>query len=107
MSGDFSPELRKELLDDFYAECDELLTAMRGNLAQLEGSAPKAEPEAALLEGLFRHTHSLKGISAIVGLRPAEELAHAMEDLLRALTKGEARLDDSMVDGLLAGARGM
>ena len=105
MSDDFSPEYRAELLDDFYAECDELLTSVRTALVQLEQVEPGESSDAALLEALFRHVHSLKGISAIVGLRPAEQLAHAIEDVLRALTKRTLVLTRSHVDLLLDAAR--
>ncbi len=100
MSDAPAPELRQELLDDFYAEYDELLLALREGLTRLEGK----ERGAKILEGLFRTTHTLKGISAIVGLRSAEELAHAMEELLRALSKGATELTAGMVDDLLAAA---
>ena len=105
MSDEFSPELRAELLDDFYAECDELLTSARDALIQLEKSAGAPEAEATALEALFRHMHSLKGISAIVGLRPAEQLAHGMEDVLRALTKRTLALTAPRIDVLLVGAQ--
>src|ERR1700712_5329237 len=102
MSSDFSPELRRELLDDFYAECDELLTAMRDALAQLETAPTGSTQEKKLIEGLFRSTHSFKGNSSIVGLRSAEELAHGMEDLLRAISKNQVPVTENLVDGLLA-----
>jgi two-component system chemotaxis sensor kinase CheA len=105
MSGDFSPELRRELLDDFYAECDELLTSVREGLAQLESAMKNSAPQEKILEGLFRSIHSVKGNSAIVGLRSAEELAHGMEDLLRAMSKQQVAVSETSVDGLLAGTQ--
>jgi two-component system chemotaxis sensor kinase CheA len=105
MSSDFSPELRRELLDDFYAECDELLTAMRDALTQLEIAPKDSAQEKKLIEGLFRSTHSFKGNSSIVGLRSAEELAHGMEDLLRAISKNQVSVSENLVDGLLAGVQ--
>jgi two-component system chemotaxis sensor kinase CheA len=106
MSADFSPELRAELLDDFYAECDELLTDLRGGLVALEGAARAGgAPDPANLETLFRGVHSLKGISALVGLRVAEELAHAMEDVLRALTKRPRSFPAAIADTLIVAVR--
>lgn len=101
MSSDFSPELRQELLDDFYAECDELLTSMRDGLVLLEPASAQSAPKPAAIESLFRSLHSLKGIAAIVGLRPAELLAHAMEDVLRALSKHSVALTPAIVQLLL------
>ncbi|HEY4247715.1 MAG TPA: chemotaxis protein CheA [Lacunisphaera sp.] len=101
MPSDSPPELRGELLDDFYAEFDELLTNARNGLVQLEASAGKQRPDIASIEALFRNLHTLKGISAIAGLRSGEELAHAMEDLLRSVKSGRAELTLAMIDGLL------
>lgn len=101
MSSDFSPELRKELLDDFYAECDELLTSVRQSLSALERSLGSGEVPASVVEALFRGVHSLKGIAAIAGVRPAELLAHGMEDLLRGLSEREVSLNIERLDVLL------
>ncbi len=101
MSAEFSPELRKELLDDFYAECDELLTSIRNSIVHLESALGKGDPNPAEIESLYRHLHSLKGISAIVGLGPAEELAHCMEDQVRLLMKREVAPQAAGMDNLL------
>jgi two-component system chemotaxis sensor kinase CheA len=93
------------MLDDFYAECDELLTSIRGGLTQLEEAMGRGQPASPVLEALFRNTHTLKGISGIVGLRAAEELAHGMEDLLRALSKHELQVTAANVDSLMKGVQ--
>jgi two-component system chemotaxis sensor kinase CheA len=98
----FSPELRKELLDDFYAECDELLTSIKQNVAVLEEGAVAGTADAANTESLFRHVHTLKGISTIVGLRPAEEMAHAVESVLRGVTTQTLALRPVDIDALVA-----
>ncbi|MEO7415278.1 MAG: chemotaxis protein CheA [Opitutaceae bacterium] len=100
MSSDSPLELKKELLDDFYAECDELLTSIRAELTRLEATVDGRDPDPGTIEALFRHLHSLKGISAIVGLRPAEQLAHGAEDLLRALSKKTVRLSPVILEAL-------
>jgi two-component system chemotaxis sensor kinase CheA len=86
MSSEF-PDQRGEFLDDFYAECDELLGNIGGCLNRLDDSSNSVLPQASDLESLFRYVHSFKGISAIVGLREAEELAHHAENLLRLLSQ--------------------
>ncbi|MEO7598807.1 MAG: Hpt domain-containing protein, partial [Opitutus sp.] len=100
MSSEFSAELRGELLDEFYAECDDLITSVRRQLAELESSVDRITPGAEALEALFRNLHTLKGICAIAGLRVAEQLAHAMEDLLRGVTKGSIALTAGTLDVL-------
>ncbi len=95
--------LRPELLDDFYAESDELLGLARASISQVEAAIKDGAEPAAGLESLFRSMHSLKGICAIAGVRPAENLAHGLEDLLRALTRDEVAVSAIVVDQLLAG----
>lgn len=103
MSDDAIPELRPELLDDFYAEADEHLGNIRTQLSALEGELGQPHVPAGTLESLFRSFHSFKGISAMAGLRAAEALAHAAEGLLRTLSRGETRLDPANFE-LLVGA---
>ena len=102
MSADHPPELRADLLDDFYAECDELLTSSRNALVQVEANLDQPAVVATQIEALFRYVHSIKGNAAIVGLRVAEELAHRMEDLLRGLAKRKFELNAAMIDALLS-----
>ena len=92
MSADFSAEFRAELLDDFYAECDESLGAIRVSLSTVEQALERGETPADAVEPLYRHMHSLKGNAAIVGLREAEQLAHAAENYLRAVTRRQTLL---------------
>jgi two-component system chemotaxis sensor kinase CheA len=82
------PQIQSALLDDFFVECDEHLSHVRDALVRLESSVGKAQADATTVEELFRSFHSFKGISAIVGLTPAEEIAHSAEDFLRSLSKG-------------------
>ena len=66
-------------MDDYFAESEEHLTAVRRSLLMLESSIGGSEPPTAVVEELFRSFHSIKGISAMVELREAERLAHEME----------------------------
>ena len=102
MSAEFSPELRAELLNDFYSEADEHLNAIRDSLVALESSVDRAQIDRGVIEKLFRHFHSFKGISAIVGLKPAEALAHGAEDYLRDLSRGTTTLSANGVDLLMS-----
>lgn len=97
-------EFFAQFLDDYFAECDEHLTLVRRHLLALEDQAGRAGVDLPLLDELFRSFHTLKGISGMVGLGEAEQLAHHMESYLRALRQGEARLGDKGVEALMAGA---
>jgi two-component system sensor histidine kinase and response regulator WspE len=57
---------------------------------------------AGAIEPLMRAAHSLKGAAAIVGLEPAVQLAHVLEDALLALEHA-ASATPERVDTLLAG----
>jgi two-component system chemotaxis sensor kinase CheA len=84
--------LESQFLDDFFGEADEHLVGIRQELLQFEGSVDKGEPDARIVTELFQNFHSFKGISAIVGLAPAEALAHATEDFLRLMRDRKVQL---------------
>src|SRR5688500_599927 len=98
-------EFLDRFLDDYYAEVDEHLAAIRRALLSLEGSVGETRPDASVTEELFRSFHSIKGISAMVEHREAELLAHEMESYLRALREGQARLTTSGIEALIEGTR--
>ena len=90
-------------MDDYYAECDEHLGAIRRLLLVLDAATVRGHADPGVLEELFRAFHSIKGISGMVELREAEMLAHHMESYLRALRQREASLTESGLDALIAG----
>lgn len=92
-------------LDDYFAESEEHLAAIRQALLALEGSIGLARPDARVTEELFRAYHSLKGLAGMVEDREAEALAHEMEGYLRALRDGDAALSSVSVDTLIDGTR--
>jgi two-component system chemotaxis sensor kinase CheA len=94
-----------DFLADYFEECDEHLTGVRRLLLSLEGSVGRAEINRPVLDELFRHFHSLKGISGMVELRQAEDLAHRLEDYLRVLRRGDAVLSAEGMDALCDGTQ--
>ena len=101
MSGGGNPVFQ-EFVDDYYAECDEHLAAIRHVLLALE-SRPAATLEASEIQDLARRLHTLKGLSAMVGLSSAESLSHALEDVVRAAVAPGVVLSVDTVDCLFAG----
>jgi len=91
-------------MDEYFAECDEHLAAIRRLLLEIEpvAAAGGAAPQDAI-EELFRSFHSIKGISGMVELREAEMLAHHLESYLRELRGRESRLTAVGLDALVAG----
>jgi two-component system chemotaxis sensor kinase CheA len=79
---------------EFVSECEEILERMRADLADLgEARARGADADPALVNGLFRSAHSLKGLSGLFGFDALGELAHRTEDLLDGLRLSRVRLD--------------
>jgi len=90
-------------MDDYFAEAEEHVTAVRRSLLLLE-SAVGGDPPPAVVEELFRSFHSLKGISAMVELREAERLAHEMESCLGSIRDRRFILTASGFEALVNGA---
>lgn len=97
--GDFFDQF----LDDYYAECDEHLVSIRRSLVTLEDEVGSDAVDRPLLDNVFRSFHTLKGISGMVGLTAAEQLAHHLESYLRELREGTAVLSQPGFEALVAG----
>jgi two-component system chemotaxis sensor kinase CheA len=96
-------EFFDQFLDDYYAECDEHLVSIRRSLVTLEDDVNQRTVDRTLLDNLFRSFHTLKGISGMVGLTAAEQLAHHLESYLRELREGSLILSEPGFDALGAG----
>ncbi|HEY4422974.1 MAG TPA: chemotaxis protein CheA [Pyrinomonadaceae bacterium] len=96
-------EFFDQFLDDYYAECDEHLVSIRRSLVTLEDEVDMGTVDRTLLDNLFRSFHTLKGISGMVGLSAAEQLAHHLESYLRELREGTVLLSDSGFQALVSG----
>ena len=91
-------------MDDYFAEAEEHIIAVRRSLLALEASIGSNLP-LPVLEELFRSFHSLKGISAMVELREAELLAHEMESCLRLIREGHVAVTSTNFETLVDGAK--
>jgi two-component system chemotaxis sensor kinase CheA len=94
-----------QFLDDYFAECEEHLAVVRAGLLNLERFVDSSIADTAQLDELFRSFHTIKGISGMVGLSPAEQLAHEMEGYLRVLRQGAELLSKEGFDALIEGTR--
>jgi two-component system, chemotaxis family, sensor histidine kinase and response regulator WspE len=84
------------MLELFRQEAAEQAELLETGLAASEGPS-----NPALIEPLMRAAHSIKGAARIVGLEPAVQLAHAMEDLLVEALQGRISLDRESMGVLL------
>lgn len=88
-------DLMDKLWPAFQAECSEQLEAIELALVGNGGATPD-------FNDLFRHFHTLKGGCGMMGFGNMGAVAHACEDLLDPVRKGERTLDDPLIDALLA-----
>jgi len=88
-----------ELRSLFKAESEEHLQQLEQGLLHLE----KQPDDKAVLESVFRAAHSLKGAARMLGLSNIEMLAHGLEDVLRAASRGELPLVPAHIDRLCVG----
>src|SRR5688500_15811483 len=92
-------------LDDYFAESEDHLTAAAEALLKLDAALGHPALERAIVDDLFRYFHTLKAISAMVELRPAEQLAHHLEHYLRAIREGDVALSAEGTNVLIEGTR--
>jgi two-component system chemotaxis sensor kinase CheA len=100
-----------KVLAAFQVEYREQLERMRSLRAEFEpGADLRDDPR---IREAFRLAHSFKGGARVCGLRPAEQLGHALESLLETLASGHApwttsfaaaveRILDSIEDWMVA-----
>jgi two-component system chemotaxis sensor kinase CheA len=94
-----------DFFDDYFAESEEHLVIVRESLLALEPCVNQEHIDTTLINQLFRSFHSIKGLSGMVGVKDAEELAHQMESYLKVLREGEVGLTPAGFDALLDGTK--
>lgn len=85
------------LLQDFLTESGELIEQLDADLVKLE-DAPESP---ALLDQIFRALHTIKGAASFLNLDGVTRFAHAAEDALNKLRKGEVKVDQRVMDAML------
>lgn len=86
--------------DLFVSEAREHLNAFNSLIVRLEDLTG----DQKLIDELFRHAHSLKGMAATMGYEPIARLSHVMEDQLGHVRDGETTFTPSLADLLFEGA---
>jgi len=90
------------LLQDFLTESGELIEQLDADLVKLESSGSDEAQE--LCNGCFRALHTIKGAASFLGLSTVTTFAHAAEDALNRLRKGEVGVTEEVMDALLQSA---
>jgi two-component system chemotaxis sensor kinase CheA len=86
----------------FAEEAEGRLATLSELLLELERNGEDQE----LLSSVFREAHTLKGAAAVVGLADVLRVAHAMEEVLEGLRRGDPATP-AAVDALLGAVDGM
>jgi two-component system chemotaxis sensor kinase CheA len=81
----------------FVSEASDHLEALGRELVALE-----KDRSEAVIDSMFRHAHSVKGMAASMGLESTAILAHRIEDLFHAVRSNPDLLTGDVVDLLLA-----
>ena len=105
MSEDTSfDEFLKDMLPDFLDEATELLGELNENVLSLDESLKSVDDEQPLendldkLNIMFRGAHTLKGLSAMLGLDNIQTLTHKMENVFDAARHNSLLVDRQVVD---------
>lgn len=99
----WTPAVDDDMIDLFFDEATERVEALAGKLVDME----RRPDDAELLRDVFRDMHTVKGSSAMVGLSPVNQLAHAAEDLVGQIRDSGRAADGAVVDALLSALDGL
>lgn len=97
-------ELFEDMIGDVLDESEEHLTSLSDNLLWLDewvGSCADGERcSDDLITELFRSAHSVKGLSAMVGLTDINDLTHHIENVFDAVRNDELILNSDVVESV-------
>jgi len=99
----FRVEFADDMLSDFLDEASQLVDRLNEDLLRLDesvrttGRAP-APLDHDLLNSLFRSAHSMKGLSAMLGLENINRLIHRVENLLDAARRSELTITSRVME---------
>jgi two-component system chemotaxis sensor kinase CheA len=94
----WTPNVDEDMVALFFEEVKERLDALSETLLDLENRPDDAD----LVGEVFRDLHTIKGSSALVGLKAMNSLAHAAEDLVGQVREGQRGITSDVIDALLA-----
>src|SRR5512134_382690 len=92
-----------ELINEYIAECLPVAEGVTASLLELERRWRTGDRDPGELAALKGRLHTLKGNSAMMGLRPMQAVAHALEDLCAHLATEPAARSDENAEPLVEG----
>lgn len=94
-----------EFLTAYLAEAEEHVNAANSRLLTIERAVEAGGADPRAVRDLFRTLHTLKGLSAMVGVEPIVAIAHAMESIVRGADRTGATLPAETLESLFGGLR--
>lgn len=95
----------QEFVSAYVLEAEEHLETASAQLLAIESALRSGGANLRALREAFRALHTIKGLSAMVGVEPVVAIAHRMEALLRASDRRGSKLPIESIDVLLNGVR--
>jgi len=97
-----APDLQ-EFLAAYLLEAEEHVAVANAQLLTLEASRHRGENNPKAVREIFRALHTIKGLSAMVGVEAIVTIAHRLELLLRECERAAAGVSLQGLDALLHG----
>jgi two-component system, chemotaxis family, sensor kinase CheA len=91
----------------FVSEAGEHLEQLGADLVRLERAGRQGDETAPVVDGMFRHAHSVKGMAGAMQFDGIARLAHRVEDLLGGLRGHGGKVPVEVVDALLLAVDGL
>lgn len=88
---------KAERFREFLAEAEDILNSMGKGLLKLGKGVKAGVIDPAVLNGIFRSAHTLKGMSGVFDFRDMASLSHSLEDTLDLLRLGRIALTDDVL----------
>jgi two-component system chemotaxis sensor kinase CheA len=95
----------KDFISAYLVEAEEHLAVANTQLLAVEAAQRGGEANPRAVRETFRSLHTIKGLSAMVGVEPIVAIAHRMESFLRDFDRSGASVPLRAIDALLRGVQ--
>ena len=92
-------------LKDFVSEAEDILESLDDSISQLMDLSEDDHRKPDVINAIFRHAHSLKGLSGMLNLEHLGSLSHHVENLLDAVRLDRIALTGEVIDLLSMGVQ--
>jgi two-component system chemotaxis sensor kinase CheA len=100
-----APADLKEFISAYLVEAEEHLAVANTQLLAVEAAQRGGGTNPRAVRETFRSLHTIKGLSAMVGVEPIVAIAHRMEAFLRDFDRSGGAIPPLAIDALLKGVR--